>query len=68
MFQKAVKKGIKARIAIMAVGGFGKTRTALEIGTGLGSKIALIDSENRSASRYADRYSFDVSELFKKGH
>ena len=65
MFQKATKKQSKLRLAIYAPSGAGKTFTALRIATGLGGKIALIDSERGSASKYADRFDFDVAELDK---
>lgn len=67
MFQKATKKQAKLRLAIYAPSGAGKTYTALRIATGLGGKIALIDSERGSASKYADNFNFDVAELEKFG-
>ena len=63
MFQKATKKQCKLRLALMGVSGSGKTFTSLKIAKGIGGKIALIDTERRSASKYADRFSFDVAEL-----
>lgn len=64
-FQKATKKQAKARIALDGPSGAGKTWTALTTATSLadGGKIALIDSERGSASKYADRFDFDVLEL-----
>lgn len=62
-FVKATKKQARARIALQGPGGSGKTWTALELATGLGSKIAVIDSERGSASKYSDRFAFDVLEL-----
>lgn len=62
-FQKATKKKAKARVALIGPSGAGKTRTALEIGRGLGSKIAVIDTESGSASKYSDKADFDVLEL-----
>lgn len=62
-FQKASKKKSKLRLALFAPSGGGKTFTALRIATGIGGKIAVIDSEKGSASKYADRFEFDVSEL-----
>lgn len=47
----------KARIALCGPSGSGKTYTALELARGLTSspkRIILIDSENRSAAKYAD--------------
>lgn len=65
-FRKAVKSQRKARIALIGPSGSGKTYTALEIATGLagpGGRIALIDTENASASLYADRFDFDTLNL-----
>lgn len=63
MFQKAKKSQSKARIAIIGPSGSGKTYTALTIASALGNKIAVIDTENGSASKYADIFDFDVANL-----
>lgn len=65
MFKKATKKEAKLRLAIFSPSGGGKTFTALRIAKGIGGKIALIDTERKSASKYADRFEFDVAELEK---
>lgn len=62
-FIKATKKQCKLRAGLMGVAGSGKTFSALRLATGLGGKIALIDTERKSASKYADRFDFDVCEL-----
>lgn len=62
-FKKAVLEQAKVRIAFWGPSGAGKTRTALEIATGLGQKIAVIDTEHGRSRQYADRYNFDVIEL-----
>jgi hypothetical protein len=62
-FTRATKKRAKLRLAAFGPAGGGKTFTALRIATGLGGKIAFIDSERGSASKYADRFAFDVLEL-----
>lgn len=62
-FQRATKKQAKARIGIIGPSGSGKTYTALKIASGLGQKIAVIDTEHGSASKYADEFEFDVLEL-----
>lgn len=62
-FQKASKKEAKLRCAIFGPSGAGKTFTALRIATGMGGNIAVIDTERGSASKYADRFEFDVMEL-----
>ena len=73
-FQKAVKEQVKLRLAIYAPAGAGKTASALRIAHGIGGRIAFIDTENYSASRYADGlnyagefvpFSFDVVSLTK---
>ncbi|MEM3101705.1 MAG: ATP-binding protein [Candidatus Nitrosotenuis sp.] len=63
IFQKAQRARAKARIGISGPSGSGKTYSSLAIATGLGKKIALIDTENGSASLYADKFEFDVAEL-----
>lgn len=57
-FTKAVKQQLKARIALAGVAGTGKTYSALAIASGLGEKIALIDTERESALLYADLFKF----------
>ena len=73
-FQKAVKEQVKLRLAIYGPAGAGKTASALRIAHGIGGRIAFIDTENYSASRYADGlnyagefvpFSFDVVSLTK---
>jgi hypothetical protein len=71
-FQPAVKAQIKARVALDGPTGSGKTWTALKWATVLAgpdgakrrddglAKIALIDTERRSASLYAPHFTFDV--------
>lgn len=65
MFKKATKKQCKLRLAIMGVSGSGKTYSALRVAQGLGGKIAVVDTERKSASKYSDRFDFDVAELQK---
>lgn len=65
MFKKATKKGSKLRLALFGVSGSGKTFSALRIASGLGQKIAVIDTERGSASKYSDRFNFDVAECEK---
>lgn len=67
-FVKAKKSQSKLRMAISGVSGSGKTYTALSIASGLGEKIALIDSENYSASKYADIFDFDVNDISENTH
>ena len=63
MFKKATKASSKVRAALFGPPGAGKTFSALRIATGLGGRIAFIDTERGSASKYADRFAFDVCDL-----
>lgn len=64
-FKKATKKQAKARILIEAVSGGGKTWTGIQTAGVLakGGRIAVIDSEEGSASLYGDLFDFDVLEI-----
>ena len=61
-FQQATKKKAFLRMALYGPSGSGKTYTALSIATALmpNAKIALIDTEHGSASKYADMFQFDT--------
>jgi hypothetical protein len=61
-FQKATKKSARLRMALIGVAGAGKTYTALSIASHLGKKIAVLDTERGSASKYSDLFEFDVLE------
>jgi hypothetical protein len=64
-FKKATKSQAKLRAAIFGPSGAGKTFSSLRVAAGLagGKPIAVIDTERGSASKYADRFQFDVLEL-----
>lgn len=62
-FQRAERKQSKLRLGITGPTGSGKTYGALCIATGLGGRIAVLDTENGSASLYADEFEFDVINL-----
>lgn len=62
-FTKATKEKAKLRLAVFGPSGSGKTFTSLRIASGISDKIAFIDTERGSASKYADRFDFDVLEL-----
>ena len=62
-FKKATKAAAKLRCAIFGPSGAGKTMTSLRVATGLGGSVAVIDTERGSASKYSDRFAFDVLEL-----
>lgn len=63
MFQKATKTQSRLRLALCGPSGSGKTFTALNIAQHLGNTVAVIDTEHGSASKYADRFDFDVCDL-----
>lgn len=62
-FQKATKSASLLRMALCGGPGAGKTWTGLALATGLGHKIALLDTERGSARKYAGDFDFDVCEL-----
>ena len=53
MFKPAERKQVKLKIALTGPSGSGKTMSALLIAAGIGGKIAVVDTENGSASLYA---------------
>ena len=63
MFRKAIKKEAKLRLAIAGPSGSGKTYTSLAIASSLGGRVAVVDTEHGSASKYADLFGFDVLEM-----
>jgi len=71
-FKKATKEQSKLRLAIFGPTGSGKTYTSLSIGVGMaeaiGGKVALIDSEKGSASKYSGFFDFDTLELVDRVH
>ncbi|HEX5437135.1 MAG TPA: AAA family ATPase [Gemmatimonadaceae bacterium] len=66
-FTRATRAQVKLKLGIQGPSGSGKTEGALALATHLaadaGGRVAVIDTENGSASLYADRYEFDVLEL-----
>ena len=69
-FKQAERAQLYLRCALFGPSGSGKTMTALRMAKGIAEKmkvpIAVIDSESRSASKYADRVSFIVDDLERK--
>ena len=64
--QKAERHQVKLRIGLSGPSGFGKTYSALLLAYGITNdwnKIALIDTENKSASLYSHLGSFNVLSL-----
>ncbi len=62
-FKRASKTQLKLRMALIGPAGSGKTYSALNIGQHLGEKLAVVDTEHGSASKYAGLFTFDVLEL-----
>lgn len=61
--QQAQRKNVKIKLALQGSSGSGKSYSALQIGFGLvnnWSKIAVIDTENQSASLYANMGNFNI--------
>ena len=64
--QKTQRHNVKLRLGISGASGFGKTYSALQLAYGMTndwSKIAVIDTENASASLYSDLGNFNVLNL-----
>jgi hypothetical protein len=64
-FRKAVRKQAKLRLALIGPSGSGKTFSSMAIATALvpGGRIAVIDSERKSAELYANKFEFDTLDL-----
>ncbi len=62
-FKPAVQTQGKARVALVGPAGSGKTYTMLAVATALGKRVAVIDTEHGSASKYAGQFPFDSLEL-----
>jgi hypothetical protein len=70
VFKKAERKQAKLKIALTGPSGSGKTFSALLLARGIGGKVAVVDTENNSASLYANLkegplkgFEFDVLNL-----
>lgn len=66
-FEKARQEDSWLRAAIVGTSGSGKTYTSLLLGCRIaeliGSRVALIDSERKSANKYAKYFDFDTDAL-----
>lgn len=65
LFAKATRQAVRLKIGIQGPSGSGKTLGALALATALApnGKVAVIDTENGSASLYGDRFQFDTLNL-----
>ncbi len=63
MFRKAQKSLSKARICLAGPAGAGKSYSALLLASGLGLKIAMIDTEHGSGDLYSDVLEYDIVQL-----
>jgi hypothetical protein len=63
--RKAEKKKVKLKMAVQGPSGSGKTLGALSLARHLWpeAKICVVDTENESASLYADKFGFDTIPL-----
>lgn len=61
-FKRAAKRDARLRFGFIGPAGSGKTRTALELASRIGKKIAVIDSERGRSRAYSDRFEFDVDD------
>lgn len=67
-FKPAQREKAKARIALAGPSGSGKTYSALSLACAMGDRVAVIDTEHGSASKYAvgrdsQGFTFDALEL-----
>lgn len=62
-FHRAKRKKARLRIAFAGPAGCGKTYSALQVGFGLGGRIALVDTERGSGEFYAHLGDYDVCSL-----
>lgn len=65
VFKKAERKQAKLRLGLTGPSGSGKTWAALVLARNIGKKIAVIDTENGSASLYTHLAEFDVIDMQK---
>jgi hypothetical protein len=61
--KQASKEQAKLRLAIYGLSGGGKTYSSLAIATGIGGKIAVLDTEYRTASKYANIFPFETDDF-----
>lgn len=60
VFQKAERRKAKLKLALCGPSGSGKTYSALKIASGMGGRIAFIDTENDSGQLYSGDFNYDI--------
>jgi hypothetical protein len=60
-FKKAER--VRAKVALIGPSGSGKTYSALRLATGIGGRIALINTEGDRGYVYAGEFSYDILDL-----
>lgn len=63
MFRKAERKQSYLKIALTGPSGSGKTYSALLMSSGMGKKIAMLDTENGSGELYSDICNYDIETI-----
>jgi hypothetical protein len=63
MIRKAERRQAKLRLGISGASGSGKTWSALEIATGMGGKIGMIDTEAGRGELYGNDFEYDIIRL-----
>lgn len=61
--RKAERKKAKLRLGMAGASGSGKTWGALEIATGMGGKIGMIDTESGRGELYGEDFDYDIIRL-----
>lgn len=63
MFRRAERRQSYLKIALTGPSGSGKTYSALLIASGMGTKIAMLDTENGSGELYSDICAYDIASI-----
>jgi hypothetical protein len=61
--KKARRSNIIPQILLIGASNSGKTYSALTLASGMGKSIGLVDTENKKASYYSDRFDFSIVDL-----
>lgn len=63
MFRRAERRQSYLKIALTGPSGSGKTYSALLMASGMGKKIAMLDTENGSGELYSDICAYDIASI-----